>query len=162
MNYIFSLKMSDNELPNKQNLLPPKHIPITNKKCSLNYKDVINDDCELVLFELPKGFDKTKLKTFKIKKFRAEGKEISLTNQYKGECYDKSHPIPNQVLAMVPKGNGEGKLYFKPIDRYIKVVEALDLLMPSEEAIIPRKLRLKKHKMNEIPKSNKRKESINQ
>lgn len=138
--------MSENETTTtSKKLIPPTHISIINKQCSLNYEDIMNEDCELVLFEIPKGFDKSKLQTMKIKKFRSEGKEITLSNQYKGECYDKKHPIPNQVLAMIPKGNEKGELYFKPVDRYIKVVEALDLLLPSEEAIIPRKLRLKKH-----------------
>ena len=40
--------------------LPGNHVDITDKKETLDLSKILNEDCELILFELPKNFDKEK------------------------------------------------------------------------------------------------------
>ena len=47
--------------------LPGNHIDITDKKETIDLSKILNEDCELILFELPKNFNKEKLKQMKLK-----------------------------------------------------------------------------------------------
>lgn len=134
--------MSDS-LP--QPTLPTNHISIINKKCTVDVDNIMNEDCEFVLFELPKDFDKSLLKKMKIKKLKKDGNKISLVNNYKGICFDSTNPISKQSLIMV-NDNKKEKIILKPVDRYIKVFEAFDIAAPIEDSIMKRPLKLKQEK----------------
>ena len=126
----------------KKYSLPNNHINIIEKKPIVDIDRLINKDCEYILFEIPKGFDKSLLSKMNIKKFRKNGKKIKLINNYKGLCYDKNDPITTQSLVESFLKN-EKKLIFKPTDRYIKVFESLELFEPDTDNIIKRKLKNK-------------------
>ena len=49
----------------KKPTIPTNHVSIMDKKCSVDVDDILNEDCEFVLFELPKGFDKSLLSKWK-------------------------------------------------------------------------------------------------
>ena len=139
--------MSDN-IDNKENKepkysLPGNHIDITDKKETIDLSKILNEDCELILFELPKNFDKEKLKQMKLKTVLNSKKshEMNFIKDYKCISYGNDHPNTKQSLAVVKK---KKNLVFKPINKYIKVYEAIELLQPEENAIIKRKLREKK------------------
>ena len=139
--------MSDN-VDNKENKepkysLPGNHIDITEKKETIDLSKILDQDCELILFELPKNFDKEKLKQMKLKTVLNSKKshEMNFIKDYKCISYGNDHPNTKQSLAVVKK---KKNLVFKPINKYIKVYEAFELLQPEENAIIKRKLREKK------------------
>ena len=139
--------MSDN-IDNKENKepkysLPGNHIDITEKKETIDLSKILDQDCELILFELPKNFDKEKLKQMKLKTVLNSKKshEMNFIKDYKCISYGNDHPNTKQSLAVVKK---KKNLVFKPINKYIKVYEAIELLQPEENAIIKRKLREKK------------------
>ena len=139
--------MSD-KIDNKDNIepkysLPGNHIDITDKKETIDLSKILNEDCDLILFELPKNFDKEKLKQLKLKTLISNKKsqEMKFIKDYKCISYDESHPNTKQSLAVLKK---KKNLVFKPINKYIKVFEAIELLDPEENAIIKRKLREKK------------------
>ena len=139
--------MSDN-IDNKENKepkysLPGNHIDITEKKETIDLSKILDQDCELILFELPKNFDKEKLKQMKLKTVLNSKKshEMNFIEDYKCISYGNDHPNTKQSLAVVKK---KKNLVFKPINKYIKVYEAFELLQPEENAIIKRKLREKK------------------
>ena len=139
--------MSDN-IDNKENKepkysLPGNHIDITEKKETIDLSKILDQDCELILFELPKNFDKEKLKQMKLKIILNSKKshEMNFIKDYKCISYGNDHPNTKQSLAVVKK---KKNLVFKPINKYIKVYEAFELLQPEENAIIKRKLREKK------------------
>ncbi len=139
--------MSDN-IDNKENKepkysLPGNHIDITEKKETIDLSKILDQDCELILFELPKNFDKEKLKQMKLKTVLNSKKshEMNFIKDYKCISYGNDHPNTKQSLAVVKK---KKNLVFKPINKYIKVYEAFELLQPEENAIIKRKLREKK------------------
>jgi len=67
--------------------------------------------------------------------------EMNFIKDYKCISYGNDHPNTKQSLAVVKK---KKNLVFKPINKYIKVYEAFELLQPEENAIIKRKLREKK------------------
>ena len=123
--------------------LPGNHIDITDKKETIDLSKILNEDCELILFELPKNFNKEKLKQLKLKTLLSNKKsqEMNFIKDYKCISYDESHPNTKQSLAVLKK---KKNLVFKPINKYIKVYEALELLEPEQNAIIKRKLREKK------------------
>ena len=123
--------------------LPGNHIDITDKKETIDLLKILNEDCDLILFELPKNFDKEKLKQLKLKTLISNKKsqEMKFIKDYKCISYDESHPNTKQSLAVLKK---KKNLVFKPINKYIKVFEAIELLEPEENAIIKRKLREKK------------------
>jgi len=134
------------EINNKKELkysLPGNHIDITDKKETIDLSKILNEDCDLILFELPKNFDKEKLKQLKLKTLISNKKsqEMKFIKDYKCISYDESHPNTKQSLAVLKK---KKNLVFKPINKYIKVFEAIELLEPEENAIIKRKLREKK------------------
>ena len=66
---------------------------------------------------------------------------MKFIKDYKCIFYDESHPNTKQSLAVLKK---KKNLVFKPINKYIKVFEAIELLEPEQNAIIKRKLREKK------------------
>ena len=139
--------MSDN-INNKENKepkysLPGNHIDITDKKETLDISKILNEDCELILFELPKNFNKEKLKQMKLKTLLStkNSQEKNFIKDYKCISYNETHPNTKQTLAVVKK---KKNLVFKPINKYIKVYEAIELLQPEQNAIIKRKLREKK------------------
>ena len=123
--------------------LPGNHLDITDKKETIDLSKILNEDCELILFELPKNFNKEKLKQLKLKTLSSNKKsqEMNFVEDYKCISYDKSHPNTKQSLAVLKK---KKNLVFKPINIYIKVYEALELLEPKQNAILKRKLREKK------------------
>ena len=124
--------------------LPGNHIDLTEKKETIDLNKILNEDCELILFELPKNFDKEKLKKLKLKKIldnTEENKEKKFIDNFKCITYNNNHPNTKQSLVVIKK---KKNLKFKPINKYIKVYEALELLEPEENAIIKRKLREKK------------------
>ena len=123
--------------------LPGNHIDITDKKETIDLSKILNEDCDLILFELPKNFDKEKLKQLKLKTLISNKKsqEMKFIKDYKCISYDESHPNTKQSLAVLKK---KKKLVFKPINKYIKVFEAIELLEPEQNAISKRKLREKK------------------
>ena len=81
----------------KKYSLPNNHINIIEKKPMIDIDELMNKDCEYILFEIPKGFDKSLLSKMTIKKFRKNGKKIKLINNYKGLCYDKNDLITIQL-----------------------------------------------------------------
>ena len=123
--------------------LPGNHIDITDKKETIDLSKILNEDCDLILFELPKNFDKEKLKQLKLKTLISNKKsqEMKFIKDYKCISYDESHPNTKQSLAVLKK---KKNLVFKPINKYIKVFEAIELLEPEQNAIIKRKLKEKK------------------
>ena len=137
---------ANKEINNKKELkysLPGNHIHITDKKETIDLSKILNEDCELILFELPKNFNKEKLKQLKLKTVlnNKNSQEMNFLKDYKCISYDESHPNTKQSLAVLKK---KKNLVFKPINKYIKVYEALELLEPEQNAIIKRKLREKK------------------
>ena len=135
--------MAENENKELKYNLPGNHVDITDKKETLDLSKILNEDCELILFELPKNFDKEKLKDVKYKSI-IESKKVSQSNKfiddYKCLCYGKDHPTTKQTLAIL-NNKKKKSVIFKPIHKYVKVYEALSLLEPKEKAIIKRKLR---------------------
>ena len=139
--------MSD-KIDNKDNIepkysLPGNHIDITDKKETIDLSKILNEDCELILFEIPKNFDKEKLKQMKLKPILnpKNSQEMNFMKGYKCISYSENHPSTKQTLTVLKK---KKNLIFKPIHKYIKVYEAIELLEPEENAIIKRKLREKK------------------
>ena len=138
--------MADTEKNETIHSLQKNHIDITDKKETIDIQKILNKDCELILFELPKNFDKKKLKEIKFNKVIENNKPSLNTrflNYYKCICYAENHPIVKQTLTLL-NSKKQKKVIFKPINKYVKVYEALSLLEPKEESIIKRKLRVKK------------------
>jgi len=139
--------MSDNNIENKikepKYSLPRNHIDITDKKETIDLSKILNEDCELILFELPKNFDKEKLKQMKLKTILNSKnlEEKNFVKDYKCISYGSEHPNTKQSLTVLKK---KKNIVFKPINKYIKVYEAIELLQPQENSIIKRKLREKK------------------
>ena len=96
--------------------LPANHIDITNKKSVIDINE-LDKDCELVLFELPQGFDKSLLHKMKIKNFKKDGASMELVEQYKGICFGNKNPITKQNLIMLTDSENK-KVVFKPINRH--------------------------------------------
>ena len=134
------LDKKDNKEPKYS--LPGNHIDITDKKETLDLSKILNEDCELILFELPKNFNKEKLKQLKLKTILNKKKsQVNFVKDYKCISYDETHPNTKQSLTVLKR---KKNLVFKPINKYIKVYEVIELLEPEENAIIKRKLREKK------------------
>ena len=122
--------------------LPGNHIDITDKKETLDLSKILNEDCELILFELPKNFNKEKLKQLKLKTILNKNKsQVNFVKDYKCISHDETHPNTKQSLTVLKR---KKNLVFKPINKYIKVYEVIELLEPEENAIIKRNLREKK------------------
>ena len=125
--------------------LPGNHMDITDKKETIDISKILNEDCELILFELPKDFNKEKLKEMKIKPIiesKKDFQEEKFIDNYKCLCFGENHPTTKQSLAIL-NNKKKKSLIFKPIHKYVKVYEAISLLEPKEKAIIKRKLRVK-------------------
>ena len=138
--------MAENETKELKYNLPGNHVDITDKKETLDLLKILNEDCELILFELPKNFNKEKIKEVKFKSIidsTKENKEIKFVDDYKCLCYGENHPTTKQTLTIL-NNKKKKSLIFKPINKYVKVYEAISLLEPKENAIIKRKLRAKK------------------
>ena len=138
--------MVDKEKNETSYSLQKNHIDITDKKETIDIQKILDKDCELILFELPKNFDKKKLKEIKLNKVIENSKpslNTRLSDDYKCICYAENHPIVKQTLTLL-NSKKQKRLIFKPINKYVKVYEALSLLEPKEESIIKRKLRVKK------------------
>ena len=137
--------MAENETKELKYNLPGNHVDITEKKETLDFLKILNEDCELILFELPKSFDKKKLTELNLKPIIESKKEIQeedFTDDYKCLTFGQNHPITKQTLTILNNKKKKG-LVFKPIHKYVKVYEAISLLEPKEKAIIKRKLRVK-------------------
>jgi hypothetical protein len=111
--------------------------------CRTTFKD--EDENELILFELPKDFDKTLLPKVKIKNFGKSGKITNFVGNYRGINFDGTHPITSQTLGMFTKKNKKSFI-FKRMDRYVKIFEDVEdiIASPKVENVIPRRLVLKK------------------
>ena len=140
----------------KKPTIPTNHVSIMDKKCSVDVDDILNQDCELVLFELPKGFDKSLLSKMTIKNFKKNGKEMKLLDNFKGICFDEQNPLTKQSLIMVNDSKKE-KIVLKPVDRYVKVFETFDIAMPNEDSIMKRPLKYKQEKKIKAQKSSAKK-----
>ena len=140
----------------KKPTIPTNHVSIMDKKCSVDVDDILNEDCELVLFELPKGFDKSLLSKMTIKNFKKNGKEMKLLDNFKGICFDEQNPLTKQSLIMVNDSKKE-KIVLKPVDRYVKVFETFDIAMPNEDSIMKRPLKYKQEKKIKAQKSSAKK-----
>ena len=136
----------------KKPTIPTNHVSIMDKKCSVDVDDILNEDCEFVLFELPKGFDKSLLSKMTIKNFKKSGKEMKLLDNFKGICFDEQNPLTKQSLIMVNDSKKE-KIVLKPVDRYVKVFETFDIAMPNEDSIMKRPLKYKQEKKIKAQKS---------
>jgi hypothetical protein len=101
------------------------------------------EENELILFELPKDFDKNLLNKVKIKNFGKSGKITNFVGNFRGINFDGTHPITTQTLGMFNKKNKKSFI-FKRMDRYVKIFEDIELASPKVENIIPRRLVLKK------------------
>ena len=124
--------------------IPVNYTRVENKTPTVNIRKILNseDDNELILFELPKGFDKNLLNKIKIKDFGSSGKITKLTQNYEGISFDSSHPIPKQTLGLFTRKN-KRSLTFRQMDRYVKVFERIDLPETTVESIIPRRILIK-------------------
>ena len=137
--------MAENENKELKYNLPGNHVDITDKKETIDISKILNEDCELILFELPKDFNKEKLKEMKIKPIiesKKDFQEEKFIDNYKCLCFGENHPTTKQSLAIL-NNKKKKSLIFKPIHKYVKVYEAISLLEPKEKAIIKRKLRVK-------------------
>lgn len=130
---------------NLEKRVPINYNQVTNKTPSVNIERLLRheDDNVLILFELPKNFDKSLLNKIKIKNFGSNGKITRLTGGYQGICFDSTHPIPRQTLSMFMKKDKKSFI-FRPMDRYVKVFESVDMPVPTPESVIPRRLAIKK------------------
>ena len=133
--------INKNNNNNKIYSLPQSHKSIKDKFTipEINF----DSDCELILFELPKNFNRELIKDFKINSFKKNGKKIKLINNFKGLCYDNTNQETKQSLCLI-NDKKQNKLIFKPIDKNIKVYESLEMFEPDEKAIIKRELKEKK------------------
>ena len=137
--------MAENEKKELKYNLPGNHVDITDKKETLDLLKILNEDCELILFELPKNFNKQKMKEVNFKPIIDNNKECheeKFIDDYKCFCYDENHPTTKQTLTIL-NNKKKKSLIFRPIHKYVKVYEAISLLEPKENAIIKRKLRCK-------------------
>ena len=137
--------MAENEKKELEYNLPGNHVDISDKKETLDLLKILNEDCELILIELPKSFDKQKLTEINIKPIIESKKEIQeedFINNYKSLTFGENHPTTRQALAVL-NNKKKKSLIFKPIHKYVKVYEAISFLEPKEKAIIKRKLRVK-------------------
>ena len=137
--------MAENEKKELKYNLPGNHIDITDKKETIDLSKILNEDCELILFELPKNFNQEKLKEMKIKSIidsKKDFQEENFVDNYKCLSFGENHPTTKQSLAIL-NNKKKKTLIFKPINKYVKVYEALSILEPKEKAIIKRKLRVK-------------------
>ncbi len=124
--------------------IPSNYLKITERPNSLPAEKLLrSDDTELILFELPKNFDKTLLNKAKIKNFGSNGKITRLASNYQGICFDSTHPLPLQTLGVFQKKDKKSFL-FKKFDRYVKVFEQVDVPLPTYENVISRRLKIKK------------------
>jgi hypothetical protein len=125
--------------------IPVNYTRIENKAPALNIRKILTseDENELILFELPKGFDKNLLNKIKIKDFGSSGKISKLTQNYEGISFDSSHPIPKQTLGIFMRKN-KRSFIFRSMDKYVKVFERIEMPDPTIESIIPRRIIIKK------------------
>ena len=111
--------MAENEKKELKYHLPGNHIDITDKKETLDLLKILNEDCELILFELPKNFDKEKIKEIKLKPIidsKKELKEETFIDNYKCLSFDENHPTTKQTLAVL-NNKKKKSLIFKPIHK---------------------------------------------
>lgn len=138
--------MSEIENKEPEYSLPKSHVDITDKKGTIDLDKILNKESELILFELPKNFNKENIKKMRLDKIINSKKRTRTTkilDNYEAMCYGENHPASKQTLAILNNKNKK-RLVFKPINKFVKVYESLSLFEPSEDAIIKRKLRCKK------------------
>ncbi len=137
--------------------IPVNYTKVENKTPTVNIRKILNseDENEIILFELPKGFDKNLLNKIKIKDFGSSGKITKLTQNYEGISFDSSHPIPKQTLGLFMRKN-KRSFIFRHMDRYVKVFERIDLPETTVESIIPRRILIKKSLGKRKNKKNKK------
>jgi hypothetical protein len=140
--------------------IPVNYSKIENKSPSLNIKKIMRNDeeNELILFELPKGFDRTLLNRIKIKNFGNSGKISKLTGNFHGINFDSTHPIPKQTLGLFMKKN-KNSFIFRQMDKYVKVFEHIEMPTPNTESIIPRRIKIK-NSLGKKRRKNKSKKSV--
>lgn len=93
----------------------------------------LNEDQEIVIFELPKTFNKKSLNGLKIKKIK-QGKEIKLGSKHRGIVSE----IKDSNKYLVTQKNR--RCSFKPISKIIKVYEKMEDQLYSTENILSRKV----------------------
>lgn len=123
--------------------IPPTHNLIKNKPPTIPIEKEIKDENEFILFELPKGFDRNLLRQIRLKKLGGNGKIIRISNEYKGICHDRTHPIPRQTITTSLKKD-KSSFYFKSFDRYVKIFEDIDLPTAASDNVVPRRITFKK------------------
>ena len=138
--------MAENEKKELKYNLPGTHGDITDKKETIDLFKILNEDCELILFELPKSFNKQKLTEVNLKPIIDSKKDYQKENfidDYNCLCYGEKHPTTKQTLTIL-NNKKKKSLIFKPIHKFVKVYEAISFIEPKENAIIKRKLRKNK------------------
>ena len=138
--------MAENEKKELKYNLPGNHVDITDKKETIDLLKILNEDCELILFELPKSFNKQKLTEVTLKPIiesKKDYQEENFIDDYNCLCYGENHPITKQTLTIL-NNKKKKSLIFKPIHKFVKVYEAISFIEPKENAIIKRKLRKNK------------------
>ena len=75
----------------------------------------------------------------KLKKLSSKtGNLINVNKNFQALIYDSQHYLTNQNLVMFLKNNKK-TFNFKPIDKYVKLLEKIDVPEPDAENIIPRR-----------------------
>jgi hypothetical protein len=135
---------SQNLEKNLSERIPSNYTKISDRPQSISAEKIIkSDDLELILFEVPKNFDRNLLNKAKIKNFGTNGKITRLAGNYHGICFDSSHPLPTQTLSLFQKKDKKSFL-FKRFDRYVKVFENVEIPLPTSQNVIPRRLQIRK------------------
>lgn len=93
----------------------------------------------------------------KIKKLKNKHNEpIKILKNMEALVYDSQHYLANQCLGMFLHKNNKS-FSFKPMDKYVKILEKIDVPDPVVENIIPRRRAVRKvlkHKSNKIKSKN--------
>jgi len=91
----------------------------------------------------------------KIKKLKTKNnKPVKVMKNIEALIYDADNYITNQNLGMFSRKNNVGFL-FKPMDKYVKLFEKIDLPEPETENIIPRRRAVRKILKNKFSKNKK-------
>lgn len=91
----------------------------------------------------------------KIKKLKSKNsRPIKVSKNLEALIYDADNYLTNQNLGLFLKRSGDGFL-FKPMDKYVKLFERIDLPEPEAENIIPRRRAVRKILKNKSSKNKK-------
>jgi len=91
----------------------------------------------------------------KIKKLKSKNsKPIKVAKNLEALIYDADNYLTNQNLGLFLKKNSDGFL-FRPMDKYIKLFERIELPEPETENIIPRRRAIRKILKNKSSKNKK-------